>query len=49
VVHQADMVVGIGVPRPVYLKQALGLAALGVAIGAASPLPRVSALVSGSE
>jgi hypothetical protein len=30
-IHQADMVVGIGVPRPVDLKRTGGLATLGVA------------------
>ena len=31
VIHQAEMVVGIGVPRPVDLERARGLAAIGVA------------------
>ena len=30
-IHQADMIVGIGVPRPVGLERACGLASLGVA------------------
>ena len=31
VIHQAEMVIGVGIPRPVDLERAGGLAAIGVA------------------